>query len=349
MNRPGRVGRARRGSVRAVGLLAAGMAVLLTAGCGLFGGDSESESSPEPAGNASGKLEKTTINVGVMPTIDCAGAQLALLNKAFEEEGLTVKAETLQSGAFGIPKLKNGELDISFGNWVSFIKAQESKSDDLRFVSESYLSTPNSNFAVLAGPNSGITGAKDLVGKRIAVNALGNINELLIRAVLDANDVNFEDVELVEMKFPEMLPTLQNGGVDAISVIDPFLSQAQMTFGAKIVFDMTGQGNTEDFPLSGFATSAKFAEENPNTIAAFQRGLAKGQQLAADRKNVQDALLKYARMDPETAAIVRFGTFPPTIDAKRIQRVSDLLSTYGMLGSKLDVTPLVIAAPGANN
>jgi NitT/TauT family transport system substrate-binding protein len=349
MNRPGRVGRARRGSVRAVGLLAAGMAVLLTAGCGLFGGGSESDSSSEPAANASGKLEKTEVRVGVMPTIDCSGAQLALLNKAFEEEGLTVKPETLQSGAFGVLKMRSGELDISFGNWVSFIKAQESKSDDLRFVSESYLSTPNSNFVVLAAPNSGISSVKDLVGKTIAVNALGNINELLIRAVLDANDVNFEDVTLVEMKFPDMLPTLQNGGVDAISVIDPFSTQAQMTFGAKVVFDMTGQGNTEHFPLSGFATSAKFAKENPNTIAAFQRGLAKGQQLAADRKNVQEALPKFARMDPETAAVVRFGSFPTTIDAKRIQRVSDLLSTYGMLGSELQVAPLVIAAPSSNN
>jgi NitT/TauT family transport system substrate-binding protein len=344
MNRPGRVGRARRGSVRAGGLLAVTLAALLTAGCGLFGGDdSGDKAASDTTAKAAGPLEKSTIKVGVMPTIDCSGAQLALLNKAFESEGLNVQAETLQSGAFGIPKLQNGELDISFGNWVSFIKAQQQKTLDLRFVSEAYLSTPNSNFVALANPNSGINSAKDLVGKTIAVNALGNINELLLRAVLDANDVKFEDVHLVEMGFPAMLPALQNGQVDAISSIDPFVTLAQKQFGAKIVFDMTGAGPTEDFPLSGFATTKDFAAKNPNTIAAFQRAIAKGQSLAADRSNVQEALPKFAKMDTETAALVRFGTFPTTIDSKRLQRVADLLVTYKMLPGKMDIGSLVVA------
>jgi NitT/TauT family transport system substrate-binding protein len=232
---------------------------------------------------------------------------------------------------------------------VSFIQAQQTKTADLRFVSESYLSTPNSNFVVLTGPNSGINDAKGLAGKTIAVNAKGNINELLIRAVLDANDVKFEDVTLAEMKFPDMLPALQNGTVDAISVIDPFAVQAQTAFGAKVVFDMTGPGVTEDFPLSGFATTAAFAKENPNTVAAFQRAIAKGQQLAADRSNVQEALPKFAKMDQQTAALVRFGEFPTTIDADRIQRVADLLQTYGMLEEKVDVKPLVVPAPALDN
>ncbi len=349
MNRPGRGGRTRRGSVRAVGLLAATMATLLTAGCGLFGGDSEGDGSSDTSAAAAGPLEKSTVKVGFMPTIDCAGAQLALLNKTFEEEGLKVEAETIQSGAFAVPKLKAGELDISFGNWVSFIKAQGQGALDMKFISESYLSTPNSNFAVVAGADTGINSAKDLVGKTVAVNALGNINELLLRAVLDANDVDFDKVKLVEMKFPDMVPALQNKQIDAASLIDPFVTAAQKTIGGKIVFDLTGQGPTEDFSLSGFATTKKFADENPNTIAAFQRALTKGQQLANERSNVQQALPKYSKIDAETAAIVRFGQFPTTIDGKRLQRVADLLMTYKMMEKKVDVESLVVATPAASS
>jgi NitT/TauT family transport system substrate-binding protein len=328
------------------------MAALLTAGCGLFGGESGSEGSSDPSTNAaSGPLEKKTLNVGVMIGIDCSGAQLALLNKAFEEEGLTIKPETVQSGAVAIPKLASGALDITFGNWVSFMKAQSSKAVDMRFISESYISTPNSNFAVIAGKDSGINSAKDLSGKRIAVNARANINELLLRAVLEANDVDFKTIEdkLVEMPFPEMAAAIQNGTVDAAATIDPFVINAQKQTGAKLVTDLTGQGPTENFPLSGFATTAKFAEENPNTVAAFQRALLKGQQAAADRSNVQEALPKFAKMDAETAALVRFGQFPTTIDPKRLQRVADLLVTYGMLPSKLDVAPLVVPMPASSS
>jgi len=325
------------------------MAVLLTAGCGLFGGDSENDASSDTTAKAAGPLETKTIKIGVMPTIDCSGAQLALLNKAFEDEGLTVKAQTLQSGAFGIPKLQSGEIDFSFGNWVSFIKAQATKTADLRFVGESYLSTPNSGFAILANPDTGINSAKDLAGKTIAVNALGNVNELLLRAVLDANDVDFNSVQLKPMGFPEMLPALQKKEIDAISSFEPFHTLAQKSFGAKVVTDLTGQGPTEQFPLSGFATTAKFAEANPNTVAAFQRALTKGQQLAGDRSNIQAALPKFAKMDAATAALVKYGTFPTTIDPKRLQRVADLLVTYKMLDNKFEVKPFVMTAPAASN
>ena len=350
MNRPGRVGRARRGSVRAVGLLATLLAASLTAGCGLFGGSDEAEGSGDNAAAASGPLEQTTLKVGVMIGIDCAGAQLALLNDTFKDEGLTIEATTIQSGALAIPSLIAGEFDITFGNWVSFIKAQSSGTVDMKFIGESYLSTPNSNFSVITGKNSQINDQKDLEGKKIAVNAKGNINELLLRAVLDANDVDFNKIKdnLVEMPFPNMAAAVQNGQVDAAATIDPFVTAAQKEIGAKIVFDMTGAGPTENFPLSGFATKKEFAEKNPNTIAAFQRALLKGQQLAGDRSNVEKALPKFAKMDPQTAAIVKIGQYPTTIDPKRLQRVADLLVTYEMLDKKVDMEPLVVPMPSAN-
>ena len=350
MNRPGRVGRARRGSVRAVGLLATLLAASLTAGCGLFGGSDEAEGSGDNTTAASGPLEQTTLKVGVMVGIDCSGPQLALLNDAFADEGLKIEAQTVQSGAIAIPQLAAGDLDITFGNWVSFIKAQAAGAVDMKFISESYLSTPNSNFAVIAGKDSPINSPKDLEGKRIAVNAKGNINELLLRAVLNANDVDFNKIKdnLVEMPFPNMAAAIANNQIDAAATIDPFVTSAQKEIGAKTVFDLTGAGPTENFPLSGFAVTKKFADENPNTISAFQRALLKGQQLASDRSKVEEALPKFAKMDPQTAAIVKIGQFPTTIDPKRIQRVADLLVTYEMLPKKIEIEPLVVAMPTEN-
>lgn len=349
MNRPGRDGRARRGSVRAVGLLAAGMAVLLTAGCGLFGGESSDDNASSETAAAKGPLEKSTLNVGVMVGLDCSGAQIALLDDLFKEEGLTVKPETVQSGQVAIPKLAAGSLDFTFGNWVSFMAAQDKGVVDMRFVSESYIATPNSNLGIITVPNSGVNGVKDLVGKKVAVNALKNINELLIRAVFEANDINFDDVELVPMPFPDMAGALSSGAVQAAATIDPFIVNAQQSLGAKLVVDLSGPGPTENWPVAGFATTAKFAKENPNTVAAFQRVLLKGQELAGDRKNVEEALPKYAGMPPEVAAIVRMGTFPTTIDSKRLQRVADALWSYKMLDKELDVEPLVIRMPTSSS
>jgi NitT/TauT family transport system substrate-binding protein len=349
MNRPGRVGRARRGSVRAGGLLAVTLAALLTAGCGLFGGDdSGNEASSDTTAKAAGPLERTTINVGVMQVIDCSGSQIALLKDLFKEEGLTVKPETVQSGAIAIPKLAAGTLDVTFGNWISFMKAQQQGVADLKFIGEAYIATPNSNFALITSPNSGITDVKSLVGKPIAVNAKGNVNELLIRAVFEANDVKFDPNQLVEANFPDMAGMLERGQVAAAALIEPFVVDAQQKIGAKIVADLAGKGPTQDFPVSGYAASAKFAKEAPNTLAAFQRALLKGQQLSGDRKNVEEALPKFSKITPQVAAIVKYGTFPTTIDKKRLQRVADLLTSYGMM-PKLDVGPLVIPMPTSSS
>jgi NitT/TauT family transport system substrate-binding protein len=330
--------------------LATLLAASLTAGCGLFGGSDEAEGSGDNTTAASGPLEQTTLKVGVMVGIDCSGPQLALLNDAFADEGLKIEAQTVQSGAIAIPQLAAGDLDITFGNWVSFIKAQAAGAVDMKFISESYLSTPNSNFAVIAGKDSPINSPKDLEGKRIAVNAKGNINELLLRAVLNANDVDFNKIKdnLVEMPFPNMAAAIANNQIDAAATIDPFVTSAQKEIGAKTVFDLTGAGPTENFPLSGFAVTKKFADENPNTISAFQRALLKGQQLASDRSKVEEALPKFAKMDPQTAAIVKIGQFPTTIDPKRIQRVADLLVTYDMLPKEIDIEPLVVTMPSEN-
>jgi len=318
------------------------MVALLTAGCGLFIGSSDNDAA------RSGSVEKAKLKVGVMIGIDCTGPQLALLNDTFKAEGLEIEPVTVQSGATAMPLLAGGDLDVSFGNWVSFIKAHQAGMADLRFISESYLSTPDSNFAVIAGKDSDITGPKDLAGKKVAVNALKNINELLLRAVLDANGVDFATVQLVELPFQDMAAAIQNGRVDAAALIDPFVSNAQRGRGARIVFDLTGAGPTENFPLSGFATTRDFTEKNPKTVAAFQRAVLKGQQLTAERGNIEKALPKFAKMDAETAAVVKIGQFPTTIDPKRLQRVADLLVTYGMLGEKVTMEPLVIPVPPSN-
>jgi NitT/TauT family transport system substrate-binding protein len=333
MNRPDKV--------RGVGLLAVTMATLLTAGCG----DTTSDSSSK----AAGALEQKTLKVGVMVGIDCSGVQLAMQKGLFQAEGLIVEPETVQSGAIAIPKLASGGLDITFGNWVSFMKAQAAGAADLKFISESYVAPPNSNFALITGSRSNVSGVRDLPGKTIAVNAKGNINELLLRAVLETNGIDFDSIHLVEMDFPEMAGALESKAVDAAALIDPFVVDAQRKIGAKVVVDLTGPGTTENFPVAGFATTAKFAEKNPKTIAAIQRVLLRGQQLAGDRKNVEEALPKFAKMDPATAAKVKIGQYPTTVDRKRLQRVADLLVSYGMLPAKLDVGPLVLPMPASGN
>ena len=328
------------GVVSAVALLA------VVSGCGLLGG---SEEKPTDTAAAPGKVEKAKITLGLLPILDVASVHVAIKKGYFREEGLEVEPKIIQGGAAAIPGLINGELDISFGNWVSFFGAEAKEAaksvDGLKLVSDGYQAKPEM-FLILAKADSPIKSPKDLEGKTIAINTFRNIAELTAKATLEANDVDPAKVTFKEFPFPDMEAAVQNGAVDAAFMVEPFISRAQRTSGQITVLD-AASGPTADIPIAGYATSGKFVKENPNTVAAFQRAMAKGQRDAADRPTVEPLLVEYAKVDKETASLVHFGEFPTTLDATRLQRVAQLMRTYGLLEKDFDVKPMLVTTSGS--
>ncbi|NUT96544.1 MAG: ABC transporter substrate-binding protein [Saccharothrix sp.] len=334
---------------RRVGLSArtiiAGLSALamlaVVSGCGLLGGSEE-----KPADAAPGKVEKTKIKLGLLPILDVASVHVAMRKGYFAQEGLEVEPVTIQGGAAAIPGLISGDLDITFGNWVSFFAAQSKDAakavDGLKLINDGYQAKPEM-FLILTGPDSAIKSPKDLAGKTIAINTFKNIAELTAKATLEANDVDPKSVTFKEFAFPDMQAAVQNKTVDAAFMVEPFISKAQRSIGAITVLD-AASGPTDNIPVAGYGTTGKFAKENPNTVAAFQRAMAKGQRDAADRPTVEPLLVEYAKVDKETASLVHFGEFPTTLDATRLQRVATLMKTYGLLEKDFDVKPMLVTS-----
>ncbi|MFD1148527.1 ABC transporter substrate-binding protein [Saccharothrix hoggarensis] len=318
----------------------------VVSGCGLLGG---SEDKPADAAGTPGKVEKAKITLGLLPILDVASVHVAIKKGYFKEEGLEVDVKIIQGGAAAIPGLISGDLDVTFGNWVSFFGAEAKEAaksvDGLKLVSDGYQAKPEM-FLILAKADSPIKSPKDLEGKTIAINTFKNIAELTAKATLEANDVDPAKVTFKEFPFPDMEAAVQNGTVDAAFMVEPFISRAQRASGQITVLD-AASGPTADIPIAGYATTGKFVKENPNTVAAFQRAMAKGQRDAADRPTVEPLLVEYAKVDKETASLVHFGEFPTTLDATRLQRVANLMRTYGLLEKDFDVKPMLHGGGGS--
>jgi NitT/TauT family transport system substrate-binding protein len=319
-------------------VLSSVLAVALAASSAACSGSSDKEGS---SGSGNG-LEKTEINVGSMPVADTAPLQMAVQQGLFKAEGLDVKLQTIAGGADAIPKLKAGSLDISFGNFVSFLGAKSKGALDVRFVAEGFQSAAGTH-DVLVAKDSPIRSVKDLAGKKVGVNTKRNISTLLIKATLEPSGVKLDDDKnFVEIAFPSMETALKNKSVDAVQAVEPFVTQLQQAIGARVLVDLS-QGPTADFPIAGYATSADFAGKNPKTIAAFQRALAKAQTMATDHKVVQSILPSYTKITPQVAATLSYGAYPTTLSATRLQRVADVMQQYGYLTDKIDVKTLLVA------
>jgi len=331
-------------------MIVGGLSVLAmlasVAGCGALGGSSETPAAEKPA---NGKLEKSKISLGVLPILDVASVHVAIKKGYFKDEGLDVDLKVIQGGAAAIPGLVSGDLDMSFGNWVSFFAAEAKETaksvGGLKLVSDGYQAKPDM-FLIVAGKDSPLKSPKDLAGKTIAINTFKNIAELTAKATLEANDVDPNSVTFKEFAFPDMQAAIENGTVDAAFMVEPFITRAQRAIGSVTVMD-AASGPTDNIPIAGYATSGEFAKNNPKTVAAFQRAMAKGQADATDRPTVEPLLVEYAKVDKETAGLVHFGAFPTTLDATRLQRVVQLMVRYQMMDKELDVKPMLIQPSGS--
>jgi NitT/TauT family transport system substrate-binding protein len=99
--------------------------------------------------------------------------------------------------------------------------------------------------------------------------------------------------------------------------------------------------------MSGFAALSKWTQANPNTMAAFQRGLTKGvTDVKSDRSGkLEPILMKYVKIDPATAPLVRISDYPESLDAIRLQRVADLMKQFNVIKDRLDVSQMLVAPP----
>ncbi len=307
---------------------------VVLAACSAPGG-----SSTQSMGIASGP-EKPHIRLGVLPIVDDAHLQRAQAAGYFAAEGLSVDLVTVQGGAAALPRLVNGDLDMTFTNYVSVLLAQSQKVGDFRFVDGGYESGRNT-LLIMTNPGSPVRVPQDLARKKIAVNTLGNIIELTARSALETAGVSPDTVTFVEVPFPDMAAALQSGRVDAAFMVEPFITQAALSFGAVSALD-AASGPTDGIPLGGVALTGAFAARYPKTVAAFRRAVARAQADLADRSVVEKTLPTYTKITPDTAALIALGTWPATLDRVRLQRDVDLMRQYGVLAADVDTGPMIL-------
>jgi NitT/TauT family transport system substrate-binding protein len=108
------------------------------------------------------------------------------------------------------------------------------------------------------------------------------------------------------------------------------------------VVDLYGPGPAHDLPIAGYFALSAFAQQHPDTAAAFRRAIERG---AADAQNtvaVHQILPTFVSgVTADIAQEVAIPVFPKSVSRDRLQRVADLMLTYGQLKTSLDVGRLV--------
>jgi NitT/TauT family transport system substrate-binding protein len=287
-----------------------------------------------------------TLTVAATPGIDDAPLYLAYKDGLFQSEGLKVKISSYQSVTQELQALTSGKVDVAAGDYVDFFYAEAAQRADLRVVADGYHAAPGV-MEVLTLPNSGITTPQDLEGKTIGttepqlipVQKNGvpySLETVATQSVLDNDGVNLARITWKPLPTGDLINALANHQVNAILIQEPYIYEAESRLGAIEVLDSCS-GATASLPLSGYFADGSFARKNPDALQDFRSALERAQADAALPGPVEAVLAQHSGMSMETASLVTVGAYPTSLDAASLQRVADLMFSFGVLVRTLNV------------
>lgn len=286
------------------------------------------------SGGAGGGLEKTNIVIDAFQAIDSAGLFIAQQDGLFKAQGLNVTIKLTTNSQDAINGQLAGKYDITSADYVTYVDNVLRNNAKLRIVAESSFLQPNV-LTLLVKAGSGVKSVTQLRHGTVSVNARNDIGTLLIDSVLTEKGIPLNTVKFNNnVIFPNVGTALQKGTVDAAFAPEPFVSLNEIQGGAQELADLD-EGGTKNFPIQGVAVTRQWAHDNPNTLAAFERAYAQGQQIAdTNRGAVETALEKFLQMPPLAASLISLPGFPIGVDTVRLQRLVDAMVRFGLLGQQ---------------
>jgi len=293
--------------------------------------------------------DQPDLNVAVVPAVDSAGFFVALHQGLFTTHGLhvtfvpAVSSQTvINAQALNEPRRR---IDISCGNYVSYIQAQENYDQgkrpsaasnamvaaNLDIFAEGSVMEPGAQ-GLYVMPGSAIRTLADLEGKVIGVNAPGNILYLLAASALADHGLRVSGTRFAYYPLPQMAAMLKAGKISAAVLPEPFASQAEQSLGVTQLADLD-QGATSAFPVQGCAVTRQWAARHPAELAAFRAAFEQGQQIAdtsrAAVEQAMEALPAPLGVSKVTAALMALDSYPVgPVDTVRLQRVADVMRQF---------------------
>ena len=289
-----------------------------------------------------GAGEQATLNVGVIPIADVAPLYLGIDKGFFKDEKLTIKPQLAEGGAAIAPAVLSGDFQIGFSNTISLLIAA-SKDLPVQIISQGVLGGEDESEAwadLLVLKDGPIEDGKDLEGKTIAVNTLNNICEVTIKASLEKDGVNVDELKFTEVPFPDMNAALEQKRVDGACVVEPFVSQGKA--GAAKGIDPFYVRTAPDLTVATYFTTREYAEQNADVVDRFVSAMGKSLEYAQSHPDeVRQVLLDYTEIPPEAVEAIKLPIWRTDLSEPTIEQLSELSEKYGLIEEQPDLDELI--------
>ncbi|HLH24565.1 MAG TPA: ABC transporter substrate-binding protein [Chloroflexota bacterium] len=209
------------------------LVLVVAAGMAALGAAPGPAAQAAPAGHpAPGPAAQLThVQFGSPQAISDAGVFIGQAWGYFQAQGLDVETVPFQSGPNLIAPLASGDLEVGGGSFSTGLLNAADRGLAIKMVADKGTSRPGFEFSQILPRrdlvDSGqVRSLADLRGKRIAVASTRSGAEAIAHQVLLQAGVGIDEVNLVELGYPDQLVAFANGGIDAAVIIEPSLTAA---------------------------------------------------------------------------------------------------------------------------
>ncbi len=239
-----------------------------------------------------------TVKFGQVGALSDAAIYIADAKGYFKEQGITFESVPFQSAALMIAPLGTNEIQVGGGAISAGLLNAYGRGINLVIVADKGNLNPGNGYEAIVVRKDladQIKGPKDFKGRSVAIAQRDITPEFSLNTFLQQGGLTVNDVNVVTMAFPDMLPALQNKAIDAAAPTEPTLSRILSAGLATLLVrsDVIAPGEQTAVILY----SEKFAKEQRDAGVRFMIAYLKGARLYNDAFTKKDPQARAAVID----------------------------------------------------
>ncbi|HWD29219.1 MAG TPA: ABC transporter substrate-binding protein [Rhizomicrobium sp.] len=164
----------------------------------------------------------THVVLAVVPTIASGSTYIADSKGYFKDEGIDAELQNIDSVSTAMPLIAGGKVQVAQGGLAAAFWNGVAQDMPVIMAFEGGSTPLNHHILLNNTVKDKIKTVADLKGRTIALNAPGSIIGYDLYKVLGSAGLDFKDVDIKNISFPQMGVALQNGAVDAAVDVPPF-------------------------------------------------------------------------------------------------------------------------------
>ena len=289
----------------------------------------------------------TPIRISLFPGETSAQVYYAKELGFFAKNGLDATVTELRNGAASAAAVAGGSTDIGFSNGLSLAQGHE-RGVPFTILAPAALSVAGkgTNAILVVAKTSPIRTGKDLDGKTIAIDVVGGFPQIAVRTWIDKNGGDSSTAKFVEFGYPEMIPGVNSGRIDAAAIntaFDPLLGKPDDPVHML--------GSAYDAVSPHFASSMWFAmsdwaTKNPDVVRRFDLTMKQAAVWGNSHPHESAVIvadhIKQPVAEIEAANRAIYGT---DMTPDLMQPVIDASAKYGSLKSAFPARDLIFTLP----